>query len=515
MQFRVTALTIKHLLTAATVSCLLTAAAVMPQQTGPLTPQQQNGRQIYTQGTSASGQPVVAVMNGIDVPASILPCANCHALDGTGNPEGGVVPSNLQWHILTKPYTQTKPGGRTHKPYTASGVKKAISMGTDPSGNALHPTMPKYRLSLQDMADLVAYLKVIGTQPTPGVTDSTIAIGLLQPATNNAEAVLALRITKAFIDDLNQRGGIYGRQLVLHVERPGQNTATQPFAYASGNTSWASPEAIKAIDANQVPIVGILNGVPPGGSLQYPHRFYTTHTYQMQAEALLGQYPPDSVVVVYDATAIPPFMHEWQQPGKDGKPMLIIEIKNGKLAQPLPPATKRVVFLGSLVQFYKLAHTPVQGTIEWAMPSKAGYAVRQGGTTNKVYGKNVLLSVGMNLSQKQIASAQFGKLPSQYQWLNNGPLSNYVLALDMLPGLYLLAEGLKRSGRDLTQAKFIESLEQVNNFYTDFGPELTYSKSRRVGHPHLYLYDLNPQVKDFVPVGAGQLNWPPKHYNNK
>ena len=38
----------------------------------------------------------------------------------------------------------------------------------DPAGNKLHVAMPRFRMSLQDMEDLAAYVRQLGTRDDPG-----------------------------------------------------------------------------------------------------------------------------------------------------------------------------------------------------------------------------------------------------------------------------------------------------------------------------------------------------------
>ena len=194
------------------VSPLLSAA-------GPLTPEEQRGRQIYRDGTSLSGGAITAVMGdeGIEVPASTVPCAGCHGRDGRGRPEGGVTPSDLTWDTLTRPYGVTHPSGRKHPPYDDRFLKRAVTMGLDPAGNELHVAMPRFRLSLQDMADLTAYIKRLGTASDPGLTDTAVRIGLvlpppgpLTPMGKAVQAALAARFA-----EWNDRGGFYGRKIEL------------------------------------------------------------------------------------------------------------------------------------------------------------------------------------------------------------------------------------------------------------------------------------------------------------
>src|SRR3954453_21342240 len=80
----------------------------------------ERGRRIYQEGTSPSGGAIVAGMGdggveraapGGEVPASAVPCAGCHGRDGKGKPEGGVIPSDLTWTALPRPYGVTHPGG--------------------------------------------------------------------------------------------------------------------------------------------------------------------------------------------------------------------------------------------------------------------------------------------------------------------------------------------------------------------------------------------------------------------
>ena len=97
-----------------------------------LTPPESRGKQIYVQGTSASGRAILAYLgaSSIEVPGSAMACANCHGLDGRGKPEGGVNPSDLRWESLTKPYGLPNANGRKHSPYTERALELAITRGT-------------------------------------------------------------------------------------------------------------------------------------------------------------------------------------------------------------------------------------------------------------------------------------------------------------------------------------------------------------------------------------------------
>ena len=130
-----------------------------------LTEQESRGRQIYQQGTSATGAEIVALVGDArtEVPASILPCGGCHGAGGhgaPGQPRSDLAPANLTWPALSQP---SGAGGRRPRPaYSETSLKSAITRGVDAGGNRLHVTMPRYRLTTRDAEDLIAYLRRLG-----------------------------------------------------------------------------------------------------------------------------------------------------------------------------------------------------------------------------------------------------------------------------------------------------------------------------------------------------------------
>ncbi|MGH9425847.1 MAG: c-type cytochrome, partial [Terriglobia bacterium] len=85
-------------------------------QTDRLSPQERRGQNIYLGLGDSSDPPIKALIGDppTEAEGALMACANCHGKDGRGKPEGGVVPSDITWQALTRPYTVTHPGGRTH-----------------------------------------------------------------------------------------------------------------------------------------------------------------------------------------------------------------------------------------------------------------------------------------------------------------------------------------------------------------------------------------------------------------
>ena len=143
-----------------------------------LTEAEQRGKQIYFEGTSPRGVLINAVVGDEStlIPASAIPCANCHGYDGLGRPEGGVTPTDVRWSQLAKSYGHVHENGRRHDAFDDDSLLRSIIAGVDPANNRLDTTMPLYLLSGADVADLVAYMKVLEFDDDPGVEDDRVRV---------------------------------------------------------------------------------------------------------------------------------------------------------------------------------------------------------------------------------------------------------------------------------------------------------------------------------------------------
>ncbi|HEX9985233.1 MAG TPA: cytochrome c [Thermoanaerobaculia bacterium] len=127
---------------------------------------QRRGEHLFRTGEPLSGRKVTALLGGddLEVPATVVPCGSCHGPDGRGLPDAAIRPANIRWNVLTQPLATER---RNRPPYTRSLVKRAITMGLDSGGQKLESTMPRYRLTLEDMDDLLAYLRQLDDAATP------------------------------------------------------------------------------------------------------------------------------------------------------------------------------------------------------------------------------------------------------------------------------------------------------------------------------------------------------------
>lgn len=238
----------------------------------PLTAQEEAGKKVYVEGVSASGKPLRALIGAQDAPVegATLPCANCHGADGLGRPEGTVKPSNIVWSELSKSYGHRHDNGRTHPAYTDQGFADTLTYGKDPAGNRLDVAMPRYLMSHDDMAALLAYLKRIQSDLDPGLSVDRLRIGTLLPSGGRlAELGQAMdAVLRARFDELNAKGGLFGRQLELVVAEVADDRAAslknaerlfgdaQVFAVVSPFTSGLEREIAVLAERLRVPVVG-------------------------------------------------------------------------------------------------------------------------------------------------------------------------------------------------------------------------------------------------------------------
>src|SRR5262249_24969736 len=106
---------------------------------------------------------------------------------------------------------------RKRPPYDAPLLKRSITMGFDSAGRPLDHAMPRYRMTHEDLADLVAYLMVIGRELDLGLSADRIRIGVIvAPSQLMPERSLAVHAAlTAFVSEINRPGGVYQREIEL------------------------------------------------------------------------------------------------------------------------------------------------------------------------------------------------------------------------------------------------------------------------------------------------------------
>ncbi len=467
-----------------------------------LTPAQQRGKRIYTEGTSDDAQGITARMSGAAMPASVLPCGSCHGTDGRGRPEGGVTPSDLTWAALTRPYATQLQSGRKRSPYTEASLARAISEGVDPDGEELHVAMPRFEMSEADMSDLIAYLKMIDQDDDPGISDDLIRIGV------NSDAISQYRVMAAYLDLVNQAGGLYGRKIsLIQYAQFSFNTSVRPISMAKNIFSFvggdplviSTKETSKTKFLAEIPSVGTIN--PYFYTLSRPTynqdfslfadlktqilRLWDYTTTQLSAS-------PANTVILYKRGRVQDLLLESLQAyakENEKQPFEVQEVIEWddtirtKFAEWAKDDKKIVIDLSinkeELVEFAAANNWyPHIISVALLMPSYSEWEAP------KAFSQKIHIATPTWEGARDTAAmANYRALAARYD-LPQNPSEN---DLHSLSAIILFTETLKTIGRDLTREKLIQSLESLRNFKTGFVPPLTYSLNRREGSRKVYI----------------------------
>jgi len=511
----------------ALVSALAAWLADAPRA-APLRSEEQRGKQLYLQGTSPNDSAIVAVVgrSAIQVPASAVPCVNCHGADGLGRPEGGVIPPDIRWRSLSKPYGHSHPNGRRHPAFTEATVAQAITQGIDPAGNTLDITMPRYALSAEEVQDLLAYLQRLGTEDDPGLTETHIRVGTMLPLQGQRGDIgLAVQgVLRAFFDAVNARGGLYGRQLKLVVaEHTGERVSTlanaarlladEPvFALLSPITDGVETELAALTEQHELPI---LSPFPPfaGASLATNTFTFSVFSGLQEQGRVLIEYAvrhlplkaPRIVVLsptgagyteIAEAIQAQGARHGWTQiiPVTYQPNTFEVSSQGQSLYQ---SGTQVVVFLGAAQELPVFLESVAH--LDWApyilLPGVL--ATRELVDVPARFAGRIFLTYPTLPSDRTAQGMQaFTALQTQHK------LSpHYVEAqLAAYSAARVLVEGLQRAGKDVSRAKLVRALEGFSAFDTGVTPPLSYGPNRRVGALGAYIVTIDVEHKRLQPI---------------
>lgn len=96
-----------------------------------------------------------------------LACADCHGSGGRGGRHlmhmTVMDAPDIRWSTLTEAEHDAhgEEGEMEHPPYDEETFKQAVSQGLDPGGDSLESAMPRWRMTEQDLDDLMAYLRTL------------------------------------------------------------------------------------------------------------------------------------------------------------------------------------------------------------------------------------------------------------------------------------------------------------------------------------------------------------------
>jgi len=487
--------------TALAIALLAVLVAAPARSADRLSVAEARGKQIYTKGTSQSSRIITAAISTSEAPASasILPCIQCHGVDGSGI---GIVSPNINWKVLTDPTGHEHPQ-RSHGSFDETSLARAISAGVDPDGNSLEATMPRYVMAHEDMGDLIAYLKRIDTELDPGLSASTINIGTVLPTAGPLASIgVAMRtIIEAYFRDINAAGGVHGRYLEFVV---GEYGADDTPAYWRAQ-DLVSNESLFALIASylpgyetefstlarerQIPLIGahkLLNS-DQGGR----YEFQIQAGLAEQAAALIeiaiadGKRPRMAVVYPlvqgFDTLADGVRQHA-ENRGLDSMyavPYSLNGFDAGNVAGKLSGGdVDAVVFLGSAAEFVEFG--AAAGMLNWqpTLLAPGIFAERAVFELPKTFGGHVYLAyASLPVDHTKSGIDVFEGLHRDHEI----DYRNSAAQIAAFSAARVLIEALERAGPNLSREQLIASLESLDEYQPGLTAAVSFGPDQRVG----------------------------------
>jgi ABC-type branched-subunit amino acid transport system substrate-binding protein len=355
--------------------------------------------------------------------------------------------------------------------------------------------------SAANAKEFVANQKKISAALNPGVNAKSITVGSMIPSAGaNVETGNAVRsVLIAYFDELNQRGGIYGRRILLRFADAGtdrgtalknaQRLAAEPvFAMVAPFVPGAEKNLAALARAKKTPLVGLL-------ALSVPDEpanrdvFYLLPGFQQLEQELIrfsavqdkGK-PQKTAIVVADrelqADVAPAMQATWKELSMATPPEFELSEANGTtlVHEMQSQEINTVFFIGEGEQ-----------VSPWLKAAdSAGWAPRTF-VLGSLLDENIFdLSARF---QNKIFAAYPQLLPDPGavdefdDFLQRNQLAgdHRLVQISAYTAAEILETAMVRAGRNITREKLILSLEQMRDFKTGLLPGITFGPNRRIG----------------------------------
>lgn len=481
------------------------------------------GKHIYTKGESLKSRIITASVARSEAPvsASILPCIQCHGVDGRGI---GVISPDINWDVLVDP-SGHEHLQRRHGAFDAVSVARLIRAGVDPAGNGLEATMPRYTMADEDMADLIAYLKRIDSELDPGLSADVIRIGTVLPISGPlGDAGYAMRrIIDAYFASVNSNGGIHGRDLELVVGAYGSEDTPAfweaqdltrreaLFALVACYLPGFEKELSQLVDEQQIPLIGPHTWLSEDTGGRY--EFFLQAGLAEQSEALVeailaravnAQAEPPRLGVVHprvrgfdvlaDTVRERAAQHDLDRVAAIPYPLGQFDATDlaGKLRA---AGIEAIVFLGSASEFAELGR--VADELDWKPTLLAPGLLAERGVYEipQSFDGQVYLAYASLPPDHTLEGMELFEALHQDHGLDYG---DSVAQIAAFSAARVLVEGLRLAGPFPSRERLVSALESLEDFEAGLIAPISFGPDRRMGPGGAYVVR--------VDLATGKLN---------
>ena len=335
----------------------------------------------------------------------------------------------------------------------------------------------------------------------PGITANSITIGSLAPLTGeNAETGNAVKaVLTAYFDDLNQRGGIYGRRIVLRFAESGENSAatlknakrlaaTPVFAMVAPFVPDAEQKLAAVAQASKMPLVGLLALSVPNEPVNREVFYLLPGFQQLEQELVRFAAARDksamerTAVVVADSklqTDVAAAMQAtWKELNVEKPQEVVFSAAKGSevISDLHSQGIERVFFIGDGEQLAPWIQAADKA--EWAPKVFVlGPLLDQSILGAPVRFQGRIFAAYPQLQPEMGAVDEFDYFLSSHNLASDHRL----VQISAYCAAKILVEALARAGKKVTREKLIQTLEQMRDFRTGLLPGITFGANRRVG----------------------------------
>ena len=506
---------------------MLLLALLAADAAGGLAEAEKRGRRVYMEGKGSGKISAFLAGAGISAPGSGFPCVNCHLAGGIGQREGGVRSAEITWYHLTKEHPGKRATGRMHPAYDEETVMAAVTKGVAPAGNALDPAHPRYRMTREDLEDLVAYIKVMDREGVPGISDNAVRVGILLPEkgplAETGREVQAL--LSGYFAEVNARGGLYNRSLALvpvpfdpygeDGALPAARKAVESddvFCFLANVGGQSDDGTARYLSTRGVPVLVPLLSAPEGGYGAGRYTFHVFASIRDQARVMTDflaervRKPGNRVGILHaeDGSGRAGAEGAREQIGKHELTLAAEEsFVPGTFSAPEAVARMRDKAVDAVLYFggprEAVAFSREADGREWrplfiAPATMVGDALA---SAPPGYLGAVFVATPFDAPDPSSRRMQeFHRIGERYG-VGRRHRTFQFLAFS---GAILLEEGLKRAGRGVTREILVDSIGNVWKLETGVTPPLTYNPNQRTGAVGAAILKVDPVRRRFVPA---------------
>lgn len=505
-------------LAAAVLVLLGPAAAAAPEAEAADRAALRGGKRLFQLGLNRQGGDLQAQIAGsVPLAGERVACARCHGTQGQGQREGGAAAPPLRWSVLAQ--GRAAGGGLLARAaYDETTLLRAVRQGLGADGQPLGAAMPRFQLSPREAADLVAYLRTVGTDADAeaGVTPDTVRLATALPLTG-PQAAMGQALRQGIEACLARAGAdTFGRRVALTVvDSHADPQALQAGALADDHLALVAPwwpdlgAAALAPRLPGLPVVGALglaaelDGAPP-------HWFGVAPSLGNQArvmvDAIAEALPAQAgrVLLLAGGDAVAPLAAEAARRQAAQYPALqLAELAWPDRPEALLPALAEALRRERPAAVVVLAPAPVLEAVA-ALVAREAPTVRVHASQAQAGAAPLRWPAADRAVLRLTATAPLDGALAPAAYLAD---LQAIGARPQLPALQTLAyaaacatvESLRRAGRTLTRDGLQRGLESLRNFNPGVTPPISFGPRQRHGLWEARL--VQPGAAGYEPAG--------------